>query len=294
MVDPLFQSSNIPKNKKIDSPACLFRTSRAKMGTDNKGPGGTMNLYFLSEQNEVVGPMSSDALHGLFNFGTIAENTLVAKEGDEEWTPYRVRYPKQERAVIKEFPNPPSGIRDEMVGIKKFNERTYPNQIDIALIAKETESHFAKSGIGKTIRRENAELIEIVVERMQKEEPLIVSICKIGDGFRISFLRTSGVTKVLKSAPLALVASLLFPPALIVGSLTQASIAGLERREETLFWDFMESRIAELALKTSALLDSTPEDVASKLAKLWQLKVDGALTPEEFEAEKKLLLKRQL
>ena len=245
-----------------------------------------------------MGPMDAETLHGLFHGGTIKEDTLIAQEGDEQWTPYRIKYPKRE-VLKKDFFNPPKGIRDEMVGVKKFNERSYSTNLSISIVADETEKYFKKSFLGSVIRLENERLVEIyteeaLVNEYGTKEPCIVSISPLSDGIRVSFLRVSGLEKILKRGTSTLALSVFFPPLALAGVAVAAATAGLERRAETLFWTFLEARIEELTITASERRELPPEDRTAKLATLWQLKVDGALTLEEFEAEKQALFKKSI
>jgi len=256
----------------------------------------SMNYYFLNDQNEVIGPIDSDTLHGFFHDGTIEETTLVAQEGDNEWKPYRVKYPKIEVLTPHKYPNPPLGIRDQMVGIKKFTERSYTIATEINLISNEVESFFSKSLLGtgrQIIKRENAELIEITFEYNKDTnftKPILVSIAKLGRGFRISFLREGLAMSVVKQVPTNFLLSLV-APSLAILPLIGLGEAALAKRDEGLFWDYIESRIEELSLNENSRSEISLDDTTEKLSKLWQLKQEGALTLEEFQAQKQALFK---
>ncbi|MGC3990001.1 MAG: DUF4339 domain-containing protein [Chthoniobacteraceae bacterium] len=48
-----------------------------------------MQYHYADQDNQVVGPISEEMLHELFNAGTITADTNVFREGDTDWRSYR-------------------------------------------------------------------------------------------------------------------------------------------------------------------------------------------------------------
>ena len=191
----------------------------------------------------------------------------------------------------------PTGIRDQWIGKVKFAEKIYTCTIPIHTVAVESEEYLARIGFS-TSRCESEYLIEVVVTGNGITTPWVVSIARIGDGFRISFLRVRALRQILqtgKDNAGALAASALVIPglAVLLGAGTALN-AGLESIFETKFWTYIDARIHELApqVTSQSIVSGTQQDSASQLEKLWQLKQQGALTQEEFEAAKKDLLSK--
>jgi len=268
-----------------------------------------MKYYYADTNNEVVGPLDVESLHALFRNFKINPDTLIFIEGTENWQSYEAVFPLlapdlstlQNRAktpqmkiaypVIVAQPiqyEQPLGLRDQLIGKQKFDENSYMVSIPIPLIADEVERHFSETGF-TTSRLQSNSLIEVSAKERETENPIIISITTLGEGFRVSYFDRA--TQLLGYGVITGAIGLLFPPALLLGAGLAAANAGIERREKALFWTFIEAKIEELAASATKKPSADERhDTASEIERLWNLKQQGALTQAEFDARKKTLL----
>jgi len=193
----------------------------------------------------------------------------------------------------------PTGIRDQLIGKVKFTERVYPSSVSISTIAIEVEKYYSQNGYqfaggagSKITMKQTPELVEVTIHRPHSD-PFLVVIARVEQGFRVSFIRVRGLSKIMANGgKLLAVGAVLFAPLALIGAGAMAATAGIERVFEAQFWTYIEARIAEISPATPGGLPSSREQSsASELERLWQLRQQGALTQEEFEAQKKEILR---
>lgn len=192
-------------------------------------------------------------------------------------------------------------LRDELIGKSKFTEKHFDVSIPIEILSDETIRHFNEAGLQHTIRR-NATQIEISggtpdFFQNNKANPELkiaynVCIASSGSGVRISFIRTRAIGALMKDGFWVTANALLSLPVAAVVAATYAGVHVSDKHDESLYWSFIESKINELKSAypqtASGALPST--DISSQIEKLWNLTQIGALTQEEFEQQKKILL----
>ena len=67
--------------------------------------------YYLTDRNEVVGPVSGNALRSLFTSGEITSASSVCREGTEEWVSATASLSR-----LAETPKPTASV-DDLIGV---------------------------------------------------------------------------------------------------------------------------------------------------------------------------------
>jgi len=192
-------------------------------------------------------------------------------------------------------------LRDELIGKSKFTEKHFDFPVPMDILSNETIRHFNETGLQYIIRR-NSTQIEISAgtpdffqnNKANPELKIAYNVCiaSSGSGVRISFIRTRAIGALMKDGFWVTANALLSLPVAAVVAAAYAGVHVSDKHDESLYWSFIESKINELksAYPKSDNAALPANDISSQIEKLWKLTQMGALTQEEFDQQKKILL----
>ncbi len=69
-----------------------------------------MNLYYVNAQRQPTGPVTREQLDSLLRQGVLSPATLVTREGDKAWIPYRQLEPQVGAVVLPTIESQPTAI----------------------------------------------------------------------------------------------------------------------------------------------------------------------------------------
>ena len=230
-----------------------------------------------------------------------AASKILAVYGEKNQNNLDKYLDQNDEELIAIHEEPPKLIgdsaRDELIGKAKFTEKIYQFKIPIDIIGDIVKKHLTESGLNIT-QRYNEEQIEITagsgyvgIFDNQAKHSYIVCIAKVGNGVRVSFIRCRAVGALLKQGGWVAATALLNIPVALTTAAVYAGIAASDRNDESLFWSYLDAKIAEIGASHDLdTANNEPTDKTAQIERLWKLKEQGALTQQEFDQQKKSLL----